>query len=118
MTFLLPIRKILRFVHFTSGTTGMPKGALHVHQAVLMHYTTGKYVLDFHEGDIFWCTADPGWVTGTSYGIIAPFVNGITNIVDEEEFDATRWYSILEEQKVNSLVYCANRYQALDADGY
>jgi acetyl-CoA synthetase len=88
-------------LHFTSGTTGMPKGALHVHGAVLMHYTTGKYVLDFHEGDIFWCTADPGWVTGTSYGIIAPLVNGVTNIVDEEEFEATRWYSILEEQKVN-----------------
>ena len=88
-------------LHFTSGTTGMPKGALHVHGAVLMHYITGKYVLDFHEGDIFWCTADPGWVTGTSYGIIAPLVNGVTNIVDEEEFDGVRWYSILEEQKVN-----------------
>jgi len=88
-------------LHFTSGTTGMPKGALHVHQAVLTHYTTGKYVLDFHPGDVFWCTADPGWVTGTSYGIIAPLVNGVTNIVDEAEFDALRWYSILEAQKVN-----------------
>lgn len=88
-------------LHFTSGTTGMPKGALHVHGVVLMHYVTGKYVLDFHPGDIFWCTADPGWVTGTSYGIIAPLVNGITNIVDEAEFDAQRWYSILQDQKVN-----------------
>ena len=88
-------------LHFTSGTTGMPKGALHVHQAVLTHYVTGKYVLDFHPGDVFWCTADPGWVTGTSYGIIAPLVNGVTNIIDEEEFDAARWYSILEEHKVN-----------------
>lgn len=87
-------------LHFTSGTTGMPKGALHVHRAVLMHYVTGKYVLDFHPDDIFWCTADPGWVTGTSYGIIAPLVNGITNVVDEEEFDASRWYSILEEHKI------------------
>ncbi len=88
-------------LHFTSGTTGMPKGALHVHQAVLTHYVTGKYVLDLHPGDIFWCTADPGWVTGTSYGIIAPLVNGVTNIIDEAEFDATRWYSILEEHQVN-----------------
>jgi acetyl-CoA synthetase len=88
-------------LHFTSGTTGMPKGALHVHQAVLIHYVTGKLVLDFHPGDIYWCTADPGWVTGTSYGIIAPFVHGVTNIVDEDEFDAARWYSILEEHKVN-----------------
>lgn len=88
-------------LHFTSGTTGMPKGALHVHNAVQMHYITGKYVLDFHPDDIFWCTADPGWVTGTSYGIIAPLVNGITNIIDEEEFDAERWYSILEEHKIS-----------------
>ncbi|WP_081212034.1 acetate--CoA ligase [Salegentibacter sediminis] len=88
-------------LHFTSGTTGMPKGTLHVHKAVLTHYITGKFVLDFHQGDLFWCTADPGWVTGTSYGIIAPLVNGVTSIIDQEEFDAMRWYAILEEQKVN-----------------
>lgn len=87
-------------LHFTSGTTGMPKGVLHVHQAVLTHYITGKYVLDFHQDDVYWCTADPGWVTGTSYGIIAPLLHGITSIIDEEEFDATRWYAILEEHKI------------------
>ncbi|MGO4816884.1 acetate--CoA ligase [Flavobacterium sp. W22_SRS_FP1] len=89
-------------LHFTSGTTGMPKGVLHVHQAVLTHYSTGKYVLDFHKDDRFWCTADPGWVTGTSYGIIAPLVNGVTSIVDEAEFDAIRWYSILEDHQVTT----------------
>lgn len=88
-------------LHFTSGTTGKPKGAVHVHAAVLAHYITGKLALDLHPGDIFWCTADPGWVTGTSYGIIAPLVNGITNLVDEAEFDAQRWYRILQEQRVN-----------------
>ena len=88
-------------LHFTSGTTGTPKGAIHVHQAVLMHYMTGKYVLDLHPGDIFWCTADPGWVTGTSYGIIAPLALGVTNIVDEADFDAERWYHILEKQRVS-----------------
>jgi acetyl-CoA synthetase len=91
----------MAIVHFTSGTTGMPKGAVHVHNAVLTHYLTGKYVLDFHPGDVFWCTADPGWVTGTSYGIIAPLVHGITNIVDEAEFDAKRWYRLLQEQQIN-----------------
>ena len=87
-------------LHFTSGTTGMPKGAAHVHNAVLTHYMTGKYVLDFHDGDIFWCTADPGWVTGTSYGIIAPLTHGVTSIIDESDFDAERWCRNLEGQKV------------------
>ena len=87
-------------LHFTSGTTGMPKGAIHVHEALLTHYATGKYVLDFHPTDIFWCTADPGWVTGTSYGIFAPLLHGITNVVDEADFDAERWYGILQDQKV------------------
>lgn len=88
-------------LHFTSGTTGMPKGAIHVHNAAYCHYMTGKYVLDFHPGDVFWCTADPGWITGTSYGIIAPLLHGITNVVDEADFDATRWCRILETEKVN-----------------
>jgi acetyl-CoA synthetase len=91
----------MALLHFTSGTTGMPKGAVHVHQAALTHYATGKYVLDLHPEDVFWCTADPGWVTGTSYGIFAPFLHGVTNLVDEADFDAERWYRILAEQKVN-----------------
>lgn len=87
-------------LHFTSGTTGTPKGAIHVHEAVVAHHVTGKLALDFHPDDIFWCTADPGWVTGTSYGIIAPLTNGLTSIVDEAEFDAERWYGILQDQRV------------------
>ncbi|HUL49389.1 MAG TPA: acetate--CoA ligase [Gemmatimonadales bacterium] len=87
-------------LHFTSGTTGTPKGALHVHAAVVMHHLTGRVALDFRPGDVFWCTADPGWVTGTSYGIIAPLTNGITSIVDEADFDVERWYGILERERV------------------
>ena len=68
-------------LHFTSGTTGRPKGALHVHEAVVAHHATGALALDLRPGDRFWCTADPGWVTGTSYGIVAPLTHGVTMIV-------------------------------------
>ncbi len=91
----------LALLHFTSGTTGTPKGAMHVHEAVVAHHMTGKLALDFHPDDIFWCTADPGWVTGTSYGIIAPLTHGLTCIVDEADFDAGRWYGILQDQHVS-----------------
>jgi acetyl-CoA synthetase len=90
----------LALLHFTSGTTGTPKGAMHVHDAVRWHYLTGKYALDLHPDDVFWCTADPGWVTGTSYGIVTPLVHGVTVVVDEAEFDAERWYRIIEEHRV------------------
>jgi len=87
-------------LHFTSGTTGTPKGALHVHGAVVTHYATGRYALDLHPQDRYWCTADPGWVTGTSYGIIAPLLHGVTSLIDREEFDAERWYSLLEQERI------------------
>lgn len=91
----------MALLHFTSGTTGMPKGAIHVHEAVVTHYVTGKYVLDLHPGDVYWCTADPGWVTGTSYGMIAPLLHGVVNLIDEADFDAERWYRTLQDERVN-----------------
>lgn len=90
----------MALLHFTSGTTGTPKGAIHVHEAVVSHHVSGAYALDLHPDDVFWCTADPGWVTGTSYGIISPLTHGVTCIIDEREFDAERWYRILAEQQV------------------
>ena len=90
----------MALLHFTSGTTGKPKGAIHVHEAVVAHRATGRAVLDLRAGDVFWCTADPGWVTGTSYGIIAPLTLGVTSIIDEAEFEADRWYATLQNQHV------------------
>ncbi|HVY98825.1 MAG TPA: acetate--CoA ligase, partial [Dongiaceae bacterium] len=90
----------MALLHFTSGTTGRPKGAVHVHEAVIAHHVTGRLALDIHPEDRVWCTADPGWVTGMSYGIIAPLTNGATLIVDEAEFDAERWYGTLQDERI------------------
>jgi acetyl-CoA synthetase len=90
----------MALVHFTSGTTGTPKGAIHVHGAVVAHHATGWSALDLHDDDVFWCTADPGWVTGTSYGIIAPLTHGVTSIVDDGDLDADRWYDVIERHRV------------------
>jgi acetyl-CoA synthetase len=87
-------------MHYTSGTTGKPKGAAHVHQAVQGHWATGKYVLDLHEEDLYWCTADPGWVTGTSYGMFGPWSNAVTSVVYQGGFGAEAWYRVIQEQKV------------------
>jgi len=87
-------------LHYTSGSTGKPKGVLHVHGAMLQQYITGHWVLDLREDDVYWCTADPGWVTGTSYGIFAPWLNGATNLIRGGRYSADRWYSTIQDYKV------------------
>jgi acetyl-CoA synthetase len=87
-------------LHFTSGTTGQPKGVLHVHAAVVAHEVSARLALDLQADDRYWCTADPGWVTGMAYGVIAPLVVGVTSIVDQEEFDPERWYRLLAEERI------------------
>lgn len=87
-------------LHYTSGTTGQPKGVKHVHYSLISQYLTSKWVLDIQEDDIYWCTADPGWVTGTSYGIIGPFSLGVTQCVLDSGFSAEAWYRFIEKNKV------------------
>lgn len=87
-------------LHYTSGSTGKPKGVYHVHHAMIQHYATGSWVLDLKQDDIYWCTADPGWVTGTSYGIFAPWLHGVTNVIRGGRFTPDDWYQTLEKNKV------------------
>lgn len=87
-------------LHYTSGSTGKPKGVLHVHNAMIQHYQTAKWVLDLKEEDVYWCTADPGWVTGTSYGIFGPWLTGTSNVIVGGRFKPETWYQMLEDYGV------------------
>ncbi|MEK8131914.1 acetate--CoA ligase [Paenibacillus filicis] len=88
-------------IHYTSGSTGKPKGVVHAHNAMIQHYYTGRVVLDLQEQDVYWCTADPGWVTGTSYGIFAPWLNGATNVIRGGRFSPQDWYNTIQRYKVS-----------------
>ncbi|MBS4195040.1 acetate--CoA ligase [Lederbergia citri] len=87
-------------LHYTSGSTGRPKGVLHVHNAMIQQYQTARWILDLQEEDIYWCTADPGWVTGTSYGIFGPWLTGTTNVIVGGRFKPENWYQTLEDYGV------------------
>jgi acetyl-CoA synthetase len=84
-------------LHYTSGSTGKPKGVLHVHNAMIQHYQTAKWVLDLKEDDVYWCTADPGWVTGTSYGIFGPWLCGASNVIIGGRFSPDAWYQTIQD---------------------
>ncbi|PIU43337.1 MAG: acetate--CoA ligase, partial [Candidatus Nealsonbacteria bacterium CG07_land_8_20_14_0_80_40_10] len=88
------------FELFTSGTTGKPKGVMHEHYAILQEHMTSKWVLDIHDEDILWCTADPGWVTGIGYTILGVWSAGASEVVFNGKFDPARWYEILQNYKV------------------
>jgi acetyl-CoA synthetase len=104
-------------LHYTSGTTGKPKGAQHVHYSIISQYITTKYVLDLQDDDIYWCTADPGWVTGTSYGIIGPWVNGVTQCVLDIGFNAENWYKFIEKYRVTVWYSAPTAVRALMKEG-
>ncbi|WP_010195451.1 acetate--CoA ligase [Bacillus sp. m3-13] len=88
-------------LHYTSGSTGKPKGVLHVHNAMVQHYQTAKWVLDLKEEDVYWCTADPGWVTGTAYGIFGPWLVGASNVIVGGRFRPEAWYETIEDYGVS-----------------
>lgn len=104
-------------LHYTSGSTGKPKGVVHTHNAMLGHYQTAKWVLDLHEEDIYWCTADPGWVTGTSYGIYGPWLNGTSSLIRGGRFDVDKWYQTIEKYKVSVWYSAPTAFRLLMAVG-
>ena len=104
-------------LHYTSGTTGAPKGAMHVHGSVFAQYLTTKLVLDVKDDDIYWCTADPGWVTGTSYGIIGPWTLGATQVVLDAGFSSDRWYATIERHHITVWYTAPTAIRMLMRDG-
>lgn len=104
-------------LHYTSGTTGMPKGAQHVHSSIWGQALTTNWVLDLNEDDIYWCTADPGWVTGTSYGIIGPWALGATQCVLDSGFTTARWYKFIQDNKVTVWYSAPTAIRSLMRDG-
>ncbi|MEK4443962.1 MULTISPECIES: acetate--CoA ligase [Niallia] len=110
-------RKDGLILHYTSGSTGKPKGVLHVHNAMIQHYQTAKWVLDLQEEDVYWCTADPGWVTGTSYGIFGPWLTGSTNVVAGGRFSPDIWYKTIETFGVTVWYSAPTSFRMLMAAG-
>lgn len=88
------------YMLYTSGTTGKPKGVVHTHYDILQAIVTTKYILDIQENDIYWCTADLGWVTGVVYATLGPWGLGATQVLFEGRFSPEAWYTILQDYKV------------------
>ncbi len=109
------------FILYTSGSTGKPKGALHTTGGYLLYAAlTHKYVFDYHEGDIYWCTADVGWVTGHSYIVYGPLANGATTLMFEGVPtwpDAGRFWQICAQHKVNIFYTAPTAIRALMGQG-
>ena len=104
-------------LHYTSGSTGKPKGALHVHGAMIGHLATARLSMDLRDEDIYWCTADPGWVTGTSYGIYSPWLNGTSVVIRGGRFDVDKWYKTIQDLKVTVWYSAPTAFRMLMAAG-
>lgn len=104
-------------IHYTSGSTGKPKGVLHAHRAVVHHYITGKWVLDIQEDDVYWCTSHPGWVTGSVYGLFAPWLNRATIVIQGGRFDAKEWYQLIEDLQITTWYSAPTAFRLLLSEG-
>lgn len=104
-------------IHYTSGSTGKPKGVLHAHRAVVHHYISGKWVLDIQENDVFWCTSHPGWITGSVYGLFAPWLNRATIVIQGGRFQATDWYQLIEDLQITTWYSAPTAFRMLLSEG-
>ena len=89
------------WLHFTSGTTGTPKAVVHTHAAGIGVYASAREALDLQFRDRYWCTADPGWVTGTAYGVMAPLLHAATSVIEAGDFEPRRWLDTLARAEIN-----------------
>ncbi|WP_408010475.1 acetate--CoA ligase [Pseudalkalibacillus sp. A8] len=104
-------------IHYTSGSTGKPKGVLHAHRSIAHHYQTGKWVLDIKDEDVYWCTSHPGWVTGSVYGVFAPWLNRATIVIHGGRFQAEDWYELIESKRVSIWYSAPTAFRFLMAKG-
>ena len=104
-------------IHYTSGSTGKPKGVLHAHRSIIHHYQTGKWVLDLKDEDVYWCTSHPGWVTGSVYGLFAPWLNRATYLIQGGRFKAEEWYGLIESKQITVWYSAPTAFRLLMAKG-
>ncbi|MCF6094910.1 acetate--CoA ligase [Microaerobacter geothermalis] len=105
-------------LHYTSGSRGKAKGVLLTHKGATQWEETGKTVLDLRDDDVYWCTANPGWITGMVYGIFSPWLNGATMIVDARRFDPRNWYKNIEEYQVSVWYSSPSAFRMLMSAGF